>query len=104
EGAARMSRTKVQVQIDTDCHEIIPNLALSKLILKNFKAVGAPKFDAADLDLARQLQTALRADFGLTAPKLINDTVEDLPKSPYQDAGSTTLGPISFHLPTTGLS
>src|SRR5262249_11769260 len=89
EGAARMSRTKVQVQIDTDCHEIIPNLALSKLILKNFKAVGAPKFDAADLDLARQLQTALRADFGLKDPKLLNDTVEDLPTSPYQDAGST---------------
>ena len=32
DGAAKMSRTKVQVQIDTDCHEIIPNLPLSKVI------------------------------------------------------------------------
>ncbi len=30
EGAAKMSRTKVAVQIDTDCHEIIPNLPLSQ--------------------------------------------------------------------------
>jgi aminobenzoyl-glutamate utilization protein B len=104
EGGAKMSRTKVQVQIDTDCHEIIPNLALSKLILKNFKKVGAPKFDPADLELARQLQTALRADFGLKDPKPLDDTLEDLPAKPYQDAGSTDVGDISWHVPTSGLS
>src|SRR5205807_1595545 len=62
-GGAKMSRTSVQVVIDTDCHEIIPNLPLSKLVFKNMKQVGPPRFDAADLDLARQLQTTLRADF-----------------------------------------
>jgi aminobenzoyl-glutamate utilization protein B len=104
EGAAKMSRTKVQVQIDTDCHEIIPNLALSQVILKNFKKVGAPRFDAADLDLARQLQTDLRSDFGLKEPKPLNDTIEDLPTNPSQDAGSTDVGDISWHVPTSGLS
>ena len=69
DGAAKMSRTKVQLAIDTDCHEIIPNLPLSKLVLKHMKIVGRPQFDEADLDLARQLQTALRADFGLKDPK-----------------------------------
>jgi aminobenzoyl-glutamate utilization protein B len=53
-----MSRTKVRTHIDTDCHEIIPNLPLSRLILKHFKKVGAPRFDDADRDLARQLQTS----------------------------------------------
>jgi aminobenzoyl-glutamate utilization protein B len=104
EGAAKMSRTKVQVQIDTDCHEVIPNLALSRLILKNFKKVGPPAFNQADLDLARQLQTALRADFGLKDPKSLNDTIEDLPAAPYQDAGSTDVGDVSWHVPTGGLS
>jgi aminobenzoyl-glutamate utilization protein B len=103
EGAAKMSRTKVQVQIDTDCHEILPNLPLSQLILKNFKKVGPPKFDQADLDLARQLQTALRADFGLKDPKALNDAIEELPATPSHDAGSTDVGDISWHVPTGGL-
>src|SRR5438309_3998 len=49
-GAAKMSRTKVKMQIDTDCHELIPNAPLSKLVLKHLKKVGAPKFDKADND------------------------------------------------------
>jgi aminobenzoyl-glutamate utilization protein B len=103
-GASKMSRTKYDVQIDTDCHEIIPNLPLSKLILKNLKKVGPPVFDSADLDLARQLQTPLRADFGLKEKKPLNDTIEDLPATPYQDNGSTDVGDISWHVPTSGLS
>jgi aminobenzoyl-glutamate utilization protein B len=35
-GAAKMSRTKVQVHIDTDCHEIIPNLPLFRSIMPVF--------------------------------------------------------------------
>jgi aminobenzoyl-glutamate utilization protein B len=104
DGAAKMSRTKVQVQIDTDCHEIIPNLPLSRLVLKNFKKVGAPQFDKADFDLARDLQTTLRNDFGLKDPKLLDDTIEELPEKPSQDGGSTDVGDISWHVPTSGLA
>jgi aminobenzoyl-glutamate utilization protein B len=104
DGAAKMSRTKVHMQLNTDCHEIIPNLPLSKLILKNFKKVGPPRFDDADRDLARQLQTALRADFASKEPRPLHDVVEDLPAKPYQDAGSTDVGDVSWHIPTGGLS
>ncbi len=104
DGAAKMSRTKMQMHVDTDCHEIIPNLPLSKLIHKNFQRVGPPKFDDADADLARQLQTALRADFGLKDVKPLNDTIEDLSERPEQDLGSTDVGDISWHVPTGGLS
>src|SRR5215469_2745363 len=62
EGAAKMSRTKVAVQIDTDCHEIVPNLPLSRVVLRNLERVGPPKFDDADRDLARRLQEPLRAE------------------------------------------
>lgn len=104
EGGARMSRTKVQVQIDTDCHEIIPNLPLSKLIHKHLKRVGPPRFDAADLSLASELQAAIRADFGLKEAKPLADTVEELPLIPDRNPGSTEVGDVSWHVPTSGLS
>jgi aminobenzoyl-glutamate utilization protein B len=104
QGAAKMSRTKVELKIDTDCHELIPNLPLSKLVLKNFKKVGAPVFDKADMEMARQLQSTLREDFDLKEPKPLNDAIEDLPTAPYQDSGSTDVGDISWHVPTSGLT
>src|SRR5207244_9770978 len=58
----------------------------------------------ADLGLARQLQTALRADFGLKDPRPLDDKIDELPASPYQDAGSTDVGDVSWHVPTGGLS
>jgi aminobenzoyl-glutamate utilization protein B len=104
EAGAKMSRTKVQLAINTDCHEIIPNLPLSRLVLKHMKQVGAPRFDAADENLARQLQTSLRVEFGLKEPKALESEVEEMPAKPYQDAGSTDVGDISWHVPTSGLS
>ena len=104
EAAAKMSRTKVAVQIDTDCHEIIPNLPLSKLLYRNFQRIGPPRFDKADLELARQLQSALRADLGLKESKPLNDTLEALPAKPYPaSGGSTDVGDISWHVPTGGI-
>jgi aminobenzoyl-glutamate utilization protein B len=105
DGAAKMTRTKVQVHIDTDCHEIIPNLPLSKVLARNFKRIGPPQFDAADLTFARRLQEPLRADFGLKEAKPLNDAIEDLPTKLYSpDGGSTDVGDISWHVPTSGLS
>lgn len=104
DGAAKMSRTKVAMQIDTDCHELIPNAPLSKLVLKNMKKVGPPKFDDKDRELARQLQTAIRADFGLKETKPLHEAIDEFPKTPYEDAGSTDVGDISWYVPTSGLS
>src|SRR5262249_12044158 len=105
DGAAKMTRTKVQVHVDTDCHEIVPNLPLSRVVARNFKRVGPPQFTAADLAFARRLQDPLRADFGLKETKPLHDTVEDIPSKPYpSDGGSTDVGDISWHVPTGGLS
>jgi aminobenzoyl-glutamate utilization protein B len=104
EGAAKMSRTKVAVHVDTDCHEIIPNLPLSKVVLRNMQLVGPPVFDEADRDLARRLQEPLRTEFALKESKPLNDTVEPLPDKPYPaDGGSTDVGDVSWHVPTSGL-
>jgi aminobenzoyl-glutamate utilization protein B len=103
-GAAMMSRTKVSVHIDTDCHEIIPNLPLSRVVERNMKRVGAPKFNAADRKLARQLQESLR-DFGQAEDQPLAEDLVPLPPEPNRaDAGSTDVGDISWHVPTSGMS
>jgi aminobenzoyl-glutamate utilization protein B len=104
DGGAKMSRTKMTMQIDTDCHELIPNEPLSKLVLKHLKNVGPPKFDDSDRNLARQLQSAIRADFGLKELKPLHEEIDEFPKAPYEDAGSTDVGDISWHVPTGGVS
>lgn len=104
EGAAKMSRTEMSVHIDTDCHEIIPNLPLSRVVLRNLERVGAPKFDDADRDLARRLQEPLRIEFDQKENKPLNDTIEPLPEKPYPaTGGSTDVGDVSWHIPTSGL-
>ena len=104
EGAAKMSRTKTAVHIDTDCHEIVPNLPLSRLVLRNLERVGPPKFDDTDRDLARRLQEPLRVEFALKERKSLNDTIEPLPEKSYPaDGGSTDVGDVSWHVPTSGL-
>jgi aminobenzoyl-glutamate utilization protein B len=106
EGAAKMTRTSVKVQIDTDCHELIPNLPISQVIHRNLLKVGPPVFDDADRELARQLQAPLRTSFGLkedTPP--LHEKIENLPKQPSRaDGGSTDVGDISWHVPTSGLN
>jgi aminobenzoyl-glutamate utilization protein B len=92
EGAAKMSRTKVSVQVDTDCHEIIPNLPLSQAILRNFKLVGPPRFDEADRKLARQLQEPLRTGFGQKEEKALDEAIEELPGEPYTPDGVNRCG------------
>jgi aminobenzoyl-glutamate utilization protein B len=105
EAAAKMTRTKMTYQVDTDCHEIIPNLPLSQAIARNMQRIGAPQFDAADEKLARQLQEPLRESFGLKETKPLITEVEALPAKPYaSDGGSTDVGDISWHVPTSGMS
>jgi aminobenzoyl-glutamate utilization protein B len=104
EAAAKMTRTTVAVHVDTDCHEIIPNLPLSQVLARNFQRIGPPRFSDADAALARQLQAPLQKDFGLKEKKALNDTIEELPAKPAPgEGGSTDVGDVSWHVPTSGL-
>jgi aminobenzoyl-glutamate utilization protein B len=103
EGAAKMTRTTVKLQIDTDCHEIIPNLPISKVVHRNMLRVGPPVFDDADRKLAAQLQAPLRADFGLKETKPLHDTIDPFTDKPAPpDGGSTDVGDVSWYVPTSG--
>ena len=102
-GAALMTRTEVSVQMDTDCHEIIPNSPLSELITQNLRKVGPPKFTAEEHEFARRLQAPLAAEFGTSFSQTLDEAVHPTARSAATNKGSTDVGDISWHVPTGGL-
>lgn len=102
DGAAKMTRTSVAVQVDTDCHEIIPNDPLAALLLKNLERVGAPKFTPEEETLARRLQESVTQEFGTVFKLALDDEVHRTPKL-GAGTGSTDVGDISWHVPTGGM-
>ncbi len=103
QGAALMTRTKVSVQVDTDCHEIIPNQPLAQLIYDNLVKVGAPTFTEEEKVFARRLQEPLTEAFGTTFDKAIDEEVHRIPSRPEPSSGSTDVGDVSWQVPTGGL-
>ncbi len=102
QGAAMMSRTKVEVRIDTDCHEVIINRPLSDLITKNLTQVGPPTFTNQEIEFARRLQAPLAEQFGRKYELALDAEVHSSPR-PERASGSTDVGDISWRVPTGGL-
>jgi aminobenzoyl-glutamate utilization protein B len=102
DGAAKMTRTSVSVQIDTDCHEIIPNDPLAALLLANLERVGPPKFTPDEHTFAGRLQESVTQEFGTVFKRALDEEVHRAPKL-GSGSGSTDVGDISWHVPTGGL-
>ncbi|MBI3466245.1 MAG: amidohydrolase [Planctomycetes bacterium] len=102
-GAALMTRTKMSVQIDTDCHEIIPNVPLAEALYRNLERIGPPKFTPEEHEFATRLQAPLAAEFGGDYSRTLNEDVDRLATTPPPNKGSTDVGDISWHVPTGGL-
>lgn len=102
DGAAKMTRTSVSVQIDTDCHEIIPNDPLAALLLANLERVGPPKFTPDEHTFAARLQESITREFGTVFKEAIDEEVHRTPKL-NAGMGSTDVGDISWHVPTGGM-
>ncbi len=103
QGAALMTRTKMSLAIDTDCHEIITNNTLSELFYRNLKTIGPPKFSEEDRAFARRLQQPLIEQFGSKFPLAIEESVKTVAESNQPSKGSTDVGDISWHVPTGGM-
>jgi aminobenzoyl-glutamate utilization protein B len=102
-GAALMTRTKIEVAVDTDCHELVQNTPLAELLYENLAAVGPPKFTEDERAFARRLQQPLIEQFGAQFPLAIDETVHPLSRSSDPSKGSTDVGDVSWHVPTGGL-
>ena len=98
-----MTRTKLKIKIDTDCHEIIPNSPLSQLITDNLESIAAPEFTEDEKLFARRLQEPLVAEFGRNFPLALDSTIHRVTANPEPGKGSTDVGDISWRVPTGGL-
>ena len=101
-GAALMTRTKLSVQIDTDCHELISNAPLSEKIHANLLRIGPPKFTDEERAFARRIQQPLIEEFGAEFKQAIEDQVQPLEEGYKTSKGSTDVGDISWYVPTGG--
>ena len=102
-GAALMTRTEMSVQVDTDCHEIIPNQPLAQLVYQNMVRIGAPGFSEEEKAFARRLQEPLTAAFGTTFSEAIDERIHRIPAKLEPSSGSTDVGDVSWQVPTGGL-
>ena len=102
-GAAKMSRTKLTIKVDTDCHEIIPNMSLAKIITDNMVKIGAPTFNDKEKLFARRLQQPLIKEFRSTFPMAIDHRIHRGYLQQRPSKGSTDVGDISWRIPTGGL-
>ena len=103
DGAAKMTRTKVKIQIDTDCHEIIGNRPLAEMLHRNLTAIGAPKFTDDEKMFARKVQQSLIDEFGSKFSLAIDESIQPLSFVDEPNKGSTDVGDISWFVPTCGL-
>ncbi|HYM99557.1 MAG TPA: hypothetical protein VET25_07425, partial [Aestuariivirgaceae bacterium] len=103
EAAAKMSRTKLQIQIETDNHELLPNRPISQLVQANMEQIGAPKFTESEHEFARALQQPLEAEFKKKFEVPLREKIEPLPAQPDSEKGSTDVADVSWHVPTGGL-
>ena len=102
-GAALMTRTKLEVKVDTDNHELIPNTPLAEMLHANLEKVGPPSFTDEEREFARRLQAPLAAEFGTSFPVAIDDSLHSLAASSKPSKGSTDVGDISWFVPTSGI-
>jgi aminobenzoyl-glutamate utilization protein B len=101
-GAALMTRTRLQIEIETDCHELVPNPPLSELLHRNLESIGPPGFTEEERAFARRLQQPLIDDFQLNPPQPLDESLHPLTPTPKPSKGSTDVGDVSWHVPTGG--
>jgi len=94
-GAAMMTRTGVDVRVDNDQPEVLPNRSLAEVLDRNLHLVGTPAFGDEDRTFARKLLEGVGRD-----PQLVSTEVATLPSQPTQEAYSTDLGNVSWTIPT----
>ncbi|WP_437206435.1 amidohydrolase [Planctomicrobium sp. SH664] len=100
EGAALMTQTRVDVQIDTDCHEVIGNTPIGEAIDSNLRKLGAPQFTPEEHEFATRIQELSLNGNSKPVSKVLKEDVEAA--GLVGSRGSTDVGDISWKIPTSG--
>ena len=110
QGAAMMTETTVEVELDKACSNLLPNSVLDGLMQAQLETLADADFDAEDRSFAQAIQSTLSpADiaagykmFGAPmpdAPAALADAVLPLPTANQMLPGSTDVGDVSWLVP-----
>ncbi len=95
-GAAMMTRTQVEIVVDDDSYELLPNRLIAEVMDRNLRQVGPPKFTEEEKAAAKKMQEPLKKNIELPLAEII----DPLPQTPAQGLFSTDAGNVSWNVPT----
>jgi aminobenzoyl-glutamate utilization protein B len=95
-GAAMMTRTLVEIAVDADSYEVLPNRPIAEVMDRNLRLVGPPRFTEEEKAAAKKMQEPLKKNIGLP----LAETIESLPEAPAQGLFSTDMGNVSWNVPS----
>jgi aminobenzoyl-glutamate utilization protein B len=110
QGAALMTETKVDVELQAGCYDVLPNEVMGEVITKNMFAVGPPRYSDIDRAFAKELAGTFAPDqkknimVTYFAPKevvemtLHEGVVKNIDKGQIM-AGSIDVGDVSWLVP-----
>ncbi|MCC6175343.1 MAG: amidohydrolase [Chloroflexi bacterium] len=110
QGAALMTETEVQIEIDKACSDVLPNTTLEMDLYENLKHLGDVPFDAQDRAFAEAIRTSFTeehirsslmqygADVDPALP--LHSGLLPFDGTPLARAGSTDVGDVSWITPT----
>jgi aminobenzoyl-glutamate utilization protein B len=104
-GAALMTGTTVEYEIDSAVSEAIPNKTLGKLMHSNFSKLGAPEYDSEDYRVAEEYSSIISEAAKNSVPKTfagkkIMDVLAPFNEIESIAMGSTDVADVSWVVPT----
>ncbi len=99
-GAAMMTDTRMEYEIESESPEVLPNRPLAEIVQRHLENIGAPKFSAEEKAFAAQTQRDLPAK----PAQALSEIVEPLAEKPTQGTYSTDVGWVSWLVPTIALT
>jgi len=115
-GACLMTDTTMDLEFLVGCHEMLPNKALSEIMIRNMRAIGSPKWSEEEHRFAKKLAESMtledRRDSILKSrmpkkeekvEKYLDDTIGEPEDEKEVMGGSTDVGDVSWIAPTANL-
>jgi aminobenzoyl-glutamate utilization protein B len=116
-GAAKMTRTKVETEFLEGSYNLIPNLTISKLIVKNMHDIGLPEYSREDLNFAEEIAKTITSEAKVAQlkkskrpgwEKLVDKRIDNEVADPWGEGevshGSTDVADVSWQTPTVEFS
>jgi aminobenzoyl-glutamate utilization protein B len=101
EGAALMTQTRVEREVDAESHDLLPNRPLAEAIDRNLRKIGPPKFDDADRDFASRIRATLP---DAPAGPALSEDIRPLPDQVTLIPASSDVGDVSWVVPVGHLA